>query len=311
MAQTRPKPWEFAKTTYILVVACWVLYATLTLLAPTTAGAVYKLNFFQLSLLRLTFILPVHLIWLLAAVGATTLKQYAVMIREGREAAAINLIASGLLWTLAYLVTNSVLSAIVPFYINSAGYDALIVFRDHLAPLMSVVAFWMIFAGSQQLKSVVHFDTWGGPTMWIISAFGLVSFLLVLEFAMAPTVAQSQADLSSMSLVNHTVLIYTMILPYIIAWFLGVLACINIAKYSQKVGGVIYRQALRDMVIGIWLVIILAVSIQLLTFASKFVLGLAIMPLLVIVYLLLFIYGAGFMYIRSGARKLISIEAQT
>jgi hypothetical protein len=311
MTTAQTKAWPSAKLTYLLVVSSWVIYAVLTLLAPQAVSTSYKLNELQLILLRLTVIVPIHLIWLIAAHGAVTLKKYAQMIQGAKEAAGINHLADGLLWTLAYLIASSLLSAIVPFYINLPGYDALVVLRDHLAPAMSLVAFWLLFLGSQELKAVAKFDTWAGPTMWAVAGFAIIAFVLVLEFATAPVVAQSQADLTSVSIVNHGVLIYTLILPYIAAWFLGVLACVNITKYSHRVGGVIYRRALRDVVIGICLVIALAVIIQLLSFASKFLLSLAVLPLLVVVYLLLFIYGLGFVFIRAGAKRLASIEVQT
>jgi hypothetical protein len=310
MAHVKTKPWQSAKLTYLLVVSCWIIYAVLTLIAPQAAAASYRLSSLQLILLRLTVIVPIHLIWLIAAHGAVTLKRYAQMIQGAKEAAGINHIADGLLWTLGYLIASSLLSAIVPFYINLPGYDALVILRDHLAPAMSLVAFWLLFQGSQELKAVAKFDTWAGPTMWAVAGFAVIAFLLVLEFATAPVVAQAQADLTSVSLVNHSILIYTLILPYIVAWFLGVLACVNITKYSNRVGGVIYRRALRDVVIGLCLVITLAVTIQILSFASKFLLSLAVMPLLVVVYLLLFIYGLGFVFIRAGAKRLASIEVQ-
>ncbi|HSX01188.1 MAG TPA: hypothetical protein VLF67_03005, partial [Candidatus Saccharimonas sp.] len=103
-------------------------------------------------------------------------------------------------------------------------------------------------------------------------------------------------------------LLFTMLLPYLLGWFLGLLGAINISRYARQVRGTLYRQALGYLVVGIMGVIGFAVTVQILTLATRFLLGFSLPRLLFTIYILLVLYGLGFWLVRLGARKLTRIE---
>jgi hypothetical protein len=308
VASTPPTRWKYTVPAYLFVIGCWLVYAGLTLFAPVVANQRFHLGTVELLSLRLSIIIPIHLIWLMALSGAVALKSYANLINGGRESRAIHLIAGGLLWTIGYLAISSVVSAATPFFVHTSYYDAIIIFRDHLAPFASLVAFFFIYRGSHLLRDVAAFPTWTRATSWIMAGYALFCFLFVLQFSTAPILHSPVAGRTAVTIAPHSILLFTMIVPFLVAWFLGVLAVVNITKYAQHVKGLLYRQALRDLVVGICGVIAFAVVIQLISLAAKYLAELKLGPVLAIVYFILLLYGIGFLFVRSGAKKLVRIE---
>jgi hypothetical protein len=304
-----PTKWKYARLAYIIVVTSWSLYAVLTLFAPSAANAHYHLSEPALIALKLTVIIPIHLIWLMAVRGAVAFKNYSIMIRGGRESGAVNLIADGLLWTLGYLVLTTVIGSIAPYLVDKRYYDTFVVIRDHLAPLASVIAFVLIYRGSDRLRETADFTTWTRNTTWLVPAYGVFAYLFVLQFVATPADSGQLAARSSTSIVGHEILLFTLIVPLLAAWFIGLVAAINITKYAHVVKGVIYRQALRDLARGVLTVIAFSIVIQLISFGARYFASYKLSTVLGIVYLLILLYGLGFVFVRSGARKLALIEA--
>ena len=77
--------WKYHIHAYILVVLCWIAYAALSLAMPLSTAASYHLTALQMALLRLTIIIPILVIWLVAIRGAVAFKHYASLIKGGIE----------------------------------------------------------------------------------------------------------------------------------------------------------------------------------------------------------------------------------
>jgi hypothetical protein len=308
MTAIRPtQPWKYAQLTYLAVVVCWITYAVLTLFAPHSANARFHLAEPELALLQLTVIVPLHLIWLAAAYGTVMFKHYAQVIHDGLEAPAFNHIANGLLVTITYLIANTLLGAVIPFLAHSRLLDVIVIVRDHITPIGALIGFYLLYRGSHQLRSAAKFTTWTKTALWLLVGFGLFSAAFVLDFTLSPN-PPSSGNPSSLSLLPHALLVFTLVLPYLAGWFMGLLASVNIAKYSRHVNGVLYRRALRDLRRGIWGVILFGVALQILTFSARFLTNLSLGWTLLLVYILLLLYGLGFLFVRSGAKKLTQIE---
>jgi hypothetical protein len=308
MSSDAPKSWRYARGTYLTVIACWVVYAVLSLLAPTAASARFHMTPMQLFFLRLSIIFPVNLIWLMATRGVINVKFYAQMIRGSHDAQAINTIADGLLWTLAYLILITLGNAVLPYFVNAKFFDVLIIIRDHIGPLFALIAFFVLYRGSQRLKLVANFDTWSTSTIWALIAFSIFAFFFVLEFATSPAIGTGPSR-SSLAILPHELLLFTLIIPYIASWFMGILAIINISKYARQVKGNLYRQALESLVRGIAGVVFFIMVYQIIVFAARYLTEISLGMTLLIVYIILLLYGLGFLFIRTGAKKLMRIEA--
>lgn len=309
MPERSVSSWKYTRLAYTLVVLAWCLFAVLTLTAPEEAGTRYHMSELNLGLLRLTVIVPIHLVWLIAVRGAAAFKGYAQAIKGSRESDGINQIANGLLWTLATLVAQSVVGSIEPFFVHSTIAGSIIVLHDHLPAYMGLVGFMLLYIGSHQLRNVAQFTTWTRSTVWTLVGFIAFSVVFVLEFATSTASSATMASRNSTSFIPLGILLFTLVLPYLAAWFMGILASVNIYKFSRSVKGILYRRALSNLVRGIVGIVAFAIAVQLITFSDQFLSNISIGFLLIVVYALIALYAVGFVFIWMGARQLERLEA--
>lgn len=298
--------WQHSALAHSLVIGCGLLYAGLSLFASRGGNPAFHLSNLQTIFMQLTIVIPVIVIWLVALRGAITFKVYANLIKGSPEAAGINRIADGLFWTVIYLICIALTGAAVPYFSQSPQLPLVLLIRNHAPVLAALVAFILIYAGSHQLRQITPFTTWTRTTIWLMVAFSLFSLFIALVFIQTPTPVDSRGIPNST--LPREVLLFSVLLPYLSAWLMGLLASVNIAKYAKRVNGIIYRAALQDLVRGIVAVVAFGILLQLLTLASRFLVGLSLAPLLLIIYTLLAFYGLGFWFVRSGAKKLTRME---
>lgn len=301
--------WKYRPLAYALVILAWLAYAALTWLAPTTANARYHITPLELDLLRLTIMLPTVIIWLIATSGAVAFKSYARMITGAPESSGLNLVADGLLFLVAWQVMSSLMSSLEGISVGSRAYDLIVILHDHIPPYLTLIGFLLIYVGSHRMKAVAKFTTWTTITFWVMAAFALFVIAFVLEFTHATTMTGAGAPITSTSLISSNVLLFSLILPHLLSWFFGILAAINIYKFSRSVKGVIYRSALNWLVRGTATVIAFASIDQVITFSDRFIATLNLATILAVLYAFIFIYALGFVFIWMGAKQLKRLEA--
>ncbi len=295
-------------TAYVITVAAWFAYAVLQVIAPSSAQHIYHILPAELIIIQFTYLIPLLVIWLVAVYGATAFKHYADLLGNATEARAMHLIANALYWTIAYLVVASIYGSLLPFYSQSPGFAGLIVLRDHLSALLTLVAFLLFYRGSSLLRGVAKFKTWTLQTYMILAVYVVFAAVLIWRFSLIAPATMASTSHSALQYVPTNVLLFTLLLPYLIAWFLGILAAINLSKYAMVVKGVLYRKALSDLVKGIWSVVVFSIVVQVLTLLSRALALLTLGPVLALVYLIVLLYALGFVFIRAGAIKLSRIE---
>ena len=102
--------------------------------------------------------------------------------------------------------------------------------------------------------------------------------------------------------------VLTLVVPYVYMWYCGLSAAYCLFSYHRHVKGILYRQSLSYIAVGIGLAVGTAALIQFFTIYSSHVTRFALGPLLLIVYGLVLIYAAGYLCIARGAKKLKIIE---
>ncbi len=289
-----------------VVIALWLIYATLSLLSPNATGNHYHLASWQTFGLHLAIVLPVLVVWLVALRGALAFKHYAGIITGGVEARSMNLIAMGLLWLVAYLISLSLLGNILPYFAHSPAITWLVSLRNQVPPLINLIAFGLLYLGSHRLQRVVTFTTWTRGSSWLMVAFLIFASLFALEFA--TTDVPNNLNGIPIYTMSRPVLLVTMILPYMLAWFMGLLAAFNILKYARQVKGLLYRQALRGVARGIVAIVGCIAIFEVLIVAVRFLAGLSLGSLLLVMYALLLLGGLGFWWVQTGAQQLGKLE---
>jgi hypothetical protein len=303
-----PTQWRYARASYMILGLCCVAYILLNLFSPnSTASRLYHLSTLQLGLLQLTVVVPMIIIWAIALWGAVAVKSYAIIIRDTPESRGLSLIADGLLWLLIYLLTLSLSGTILPYFAHSPWINALAVIRNHLPVISSLLGFGLLCLGTYRLQHSAPFPVWTKTTAVLFSGLGLLAGL----FAWLYLTTEMPPPTNGIPIYGlpKQVLLFTLVMPYCWAWLLGLLAAGNLIKYSRRVKGVLYRKALRDLAWGAASAVTMVVSVQFITLSSRFLTKLQLGYLLLTVYGLLAICAMGFLFIRSGARKLTRIEA--
>lgn len=294
------------RAAYGLILGSGFIYAALSLLAPSKSVAAYGLNSWQAGLIRLSIIIPIVLIWMVALRGILSFKRYARLIGEGAEAPGFKLITTALGWSLAYLVTITLLGALIPFTIGTHWLQPMVFVRNHLPVVITLTSMALLYAGSHRLSSLTGVRTWTRSTWLIAGVYAVAAATSTWLFSLNFTNAIIHGV--PVTVVPTTLVPFTILLPQLIAWFLGLLAAVNITKYAHTVKGVLYRQALRDLVYGVTGVIVFGMALQLLSFAARFLGNLGLGPLLGVVYVLVALYGVGFYFVRRGAKRLARLE---
>lgn len=302
-----PSPtWKHTRTAYLLLALGSLVYVLLSIWSPSsTADRLYHLTNLQKTFLQLTVLGPVVVIWFIALTGAVTFRRYAGLITKGAETKGLRLISSGLLWLVVYLVSLSLSGAITPYFTHSSWLQFVVSLRNHLPVLSSLIAFGLLCWGTHKLRASAPFRVWTPVTWLLLAVMGAVAGLFVWAFLGAPIPVTNGIPAYTFS---PQVLVFTLVLPYCWAWFMGLLAALNMVRYARRVKGVIYRQALRDLAVGVTVAVVFVALAQLLVLGNRFLTQFTLGALLLVVYCLLAIMAMGFWYIRSGARKLTRIE---
>ena len=300
--------WRTALGPYLLVGVLWLAYAALSIWTPTTASNPnpYHLTTLTKDLLVLTIVIPMLVIWLVAVRGALAFQRYARLIKGSPEAPALTLIAQGLMWLVGFMIVFILVGAITPHLTKESWFPAVVVIRNHLPAYVALVSATLLYLGSQRLQSFTRTATWTAGTILLFIIFALFTIVFTATFTTG-NLSSSSSDLLIRT-IPKTGLIFTLIIPYVLSWLLGILACVNILKYAREVNGIIYRSALRWLVLGIFSVLLFGILIQVLTLVGRFFTGLSLAPILATLYIIVVLYGAGFWFIQAGTRRLAKLE---
>lgn len=292
---------------YALVSGSWVLYTLLELFAPAVLTPNYRLPRGALNLIRLSILLPLLVFWSMAIYGARTFKKYADMVAGSAEERPLRAISVALYLSLAYFIIGALFGALLNFYTHSVGYSGLVIIKDHLPVAITIAAFWFFFVGSSSLCKAAGLSLIGRRFAFTTAVTLVLLVLFCIRFAnMRITPAAALGN--SFSYLSPAMLIVTLVIPYFVAWYLGALSVGNIVVYARKVHGVLYRKALVDLAIGLCLVIAFSALGGILDLVADTVAGLSLGPVLLILYLALLLYGAGYVFVARGARKMARIE---
>jgi hypothetical protein len=294
------------KVPYLLVGGLWLLYAVISMFAPRAGTNTYHLSQVQLALLQLTVVLPILLIWLIATYGAVRFMLYCQKIRKSPDGKALMYITDGLLvLTLSY-VLQGVLGALRRLFAGQDAVGFVVFIHSHVPMILAVLSIWYIYKGSLALSDLVHAKITGRQTQFIVAPF--VFLALIFAWYFYANLEHSVVNGVPNFALPGKLPFFTMAVPYLCAWVLGLLSILYILNYIIKVKGALYKQSLRYLAAGIMAVLTFTIFVQFLTLFTAAFVRLALTQLLILVYFILIFYSLGFVLIAMGARKLARIE---
>jgi len=296
---------------YLLAVA---IYISLSFLAPVDSAVLerYNISTTQLALLRLTVVLPLVAIWFAAFYGYDKFRNYAEVIQESPDGKAFVHIANGLGVLALSLPATSIVSSVFDLLTRDSegALPSTTIAANYLAVALALAAFWFLYKGSKMLLRSIAPRADQKPfynaTLFAIAVLAVVYTYFTFQNPVrrVPTEPIEEATYY----LPDPLILVTIVVPYLLIWYLGLRSAAFIAEYARSVKGILYKQVLGFLAKGLVAIILLSITLQFLgNFATWFG-ALSLAPILVIVYLLLIAIAVGYAYVAAGAKKLQKIE---
>lgn len=288
-----------------------ILYVVLIFALPANklSSQTYHLSSLEYRALFFAVALPAIATWTAAFIGYIQLERYISVIKKNPDGPDFTTLVRGyawLVWSLPITATISILlSGVVnhwPHFINAA-----VIFRNYLNLILPLIAFTIIGGASRRLINRAKLNLSSASVrgiMLIFLAGGVFYCFLTFQ----------QFNLSSLSSSDNPyylplwLMVLTVIIPSLYAWFIGLLAAYEISIFSQRTDGVLYRSALKMLAAGLVLIIVSFVAIQFTTSVNPGVGRLILGWHLVLTLLFRVIGGIGFVLVAIGAKRLKTIE---
>ena len=288
-----------------------LIYIVLIFVLPANEATLrtHHLSAWQYRLTLLAVTLPLVLAWVVAFVGYARLREYVQLVRKTPEGVHFDKLATGTAW----LAWSLPLPAIVVLLLGGLAnhwpgfYATSIIISNYLELALPLVAFSIIGVASRGLVNQAKLK------ISLLSS-RLIMLLLLAAGVLYCYLAFQHLDLSSLGSTHNPyflplwLMVLSLIIPYLYAWFVGLVAAYEITLFSRQTTGVLYHQALRLLALG--LVVIIASSI-----AQQYISGVQPrtnhlifgyhMVLSSIFYVL---SGVGFALLAIGANRLKKIE---
>ena len=291
------------------------LYTLIQIITPVSPEilAKYHINLVQIRWLDVTIFLPLYIIWGLAFYGYSVFQFYSQSIKKYADGRALHKIVWGLIFLAIGSPVLAILTAAMKYYTakHLHAIPAQVVITNFSAMLVTVLAMTFTYAGALNLCRLTRkrFSSSGSLTynLAFISCSSLYTYLFINQVNAnrhIPLTATTHAPYYTPT----WLLVPALLIPYLIAWYLGFLSVYLIHFYKNNIPGKIYGRALNYLSYGLSLVIVTSIVQQLFVVFTGQLNKLSLGSLLIIIYLLLIIISAGYIPIAMGAKKLKTIE---
>lgn len=290
--------WNYPILGYVLPLGLGLLFCFLSVTADR-----------EISPTRLTILAAEIIIWTIASVAAFRFKRYALSITDHEDGKALNYVANALLLLTLYVVLFPVASTIVGYFAGGPYMRLAVGLRNHLPILIVLASSVYLLRGSINLVKITGQLIWSRRRLMIAVLSALTFFILFALVFYQSQPHKESADGIPQFVLPIEALVLTYILPHVALWFIGVMACLNIARYASSAPGIIYRSLFNDLYRGILVTFIAIFMAQFLLITSTG--GPRRALSLTIVYAILLIAVAGFLLILRGAQQLDKLEKVT
>ena len=289
---------------YGVLLLVWALYAYL-IFQSSTLETLQGLGFTPLEgdVVVLAIIIPYGLIWFIGLYGALSLRSYVRTILNTPDGVAFARIDAGMFILVLSLVLASFLGAILTASPSSPGLVVpLTLAMNYSYTILPFIAFGIIYMGTIGLTrlvkraplSLVHRAVFLIPLV----AFAVVYFWLTFSVPNVNTVYH----------LPDVLIIFTLLVPALLAWVFGVLASVNMGFYGREVQGIIYKKSASLLVKGVLTLTIGHIFYLVLSALGPYLSSAGTGALLVIILLFLVVLGLGYLFVAQGAKRLSRLE---
>ncbi len=305
--------WEIAAliTSFFIIATASILFILLVFRAAQLIGMSNSGIDPNLYRVTHTYIVLIEiLLWSIMAKAAVRFKAYAREIMPSKDGIALNYIATAMLLSILYAILFDMASTFKTLFINSPLLHFVTTISNYIPLALFLVLSIFLYIGTVKLKEVLPDETTTKQHFMLSIAVSIVIYIAaVIPYAryfyhVAPIMLDD--DGLRHFILSPGILTITYIVPFSIIWLLGILSCINLADYANRVRGKIYRPMFKNLYLGILIAYVSSFFIQIwyVSNLSSNKFGVGMYSLIVLILLL--IAGFGLMY--RGANRLYRLE---
>jgi hypothetical protein len=288
-----------------------IAYLSFALLLPANKVAMhnYNLTSGQYHVLMLVVLIPYVAIWFAAFYGYAKLQEYASKISSTPEGPGFKSIANGFQWLAWGLPVPALISLFLSTIADAhQGFlPASLIIANYLSVLVALVAFIYIGQGTRVLTGIAQTRLNNMETRVILAIFLLIGVAFCF-FTFQHLNLKSVGSASNPYHLPGWLLITTVIVPYLFAWFSGLLAAYEMLLYGRVVSGVFYRQAMRLLAAGMTSVIASLIFVQYIRSVTPRSGHLSLNSTLLLVNIVYVCMAVGFLLMSIAAARLKRIE---
>lgn len=287
------------------------VYLLLVLLLPASKATMqaHTMTEFEYRVVRLAIGLVYVIIWFAAFYGYKKLMEYATLIARTKEGAAFKQLSIGVAW-LAWSFPLAIIASNILYAVSYCWEDfkpTAIIISNYLALLLPLIGFTIIGTGAHKLTQQARLR----PSLFGIRTIAVLMALVGVAYCYAIFSRFNFDDTGSTSnpyYLPMLVMIATVMVPYLYAWFAGLFATYEISLVGRRATGLLYRNALMLLVIGLGVVIISSIALEYMFSLQPRQGYFTIDYRLIISLFFRLLSGIGFALIALGAVRLKRIE---
>ena len=287
--------------------AVFVIVSALTLLLPAPDHAAllkYHLHPLTLRLLDVTLLIPMYIMWFALFYGYAHLNRYGRLIGKNRDGRQVMKLADGLLALAIGMPIVSIISNIFMLITHAhPGFaPASAVISNYLNIVYPLIAFIFISKAARGLAGHSRTSPDFKSTNMVVAA------VIVLGVIFCDLIARSHYSLNHTYHLSFTWAMFTIAIPYMYIWFLGLFAIAELYAYSKDLAGVLYRKGWNRLAFGFGAIVMLNILLQYLGTLATWLNGLSLAGFLLLLYVLLLLLASAFIVVALGTKDLMKIE---
>jgi hypothetical protein len=292
-------------------VALSVIYVLLVFLLPANKGTMqmYHLTPEAYHVLLSAITMPSLAVWLAAFLAYGKLYEYTDHIHSSMENTGFMRIARGIKWLAWSLPISSIVSLVAYAVMNATSglHNSAVIINNYIVLALPLIGYSLIGSGGRALmaQAKLNFSVSDAQSIMLSFVGGGVLYCY-LTFRQLSTISLSSTR--NPYAMPVWLVVISLMIPYLYAWFVGILSALEINTYSKRVRGLLYRQPLRLLVIGLTIVIVSSIVVQFLGTAVPTTGHIVLDYHLTFRFLLRAASGVGFLLITFGVLRLKKIE---
>ncbi len=300
----------------ILYAPAAILYLLLSFKYPTDPAtiALRHLSLAEARTIAISFAAVMIAIWGLAIYASWKLREYSQSIKDYKDGKAFMYVAYGLQLLAVYLPLRSLMKISLNYLahlhpsLSTASY-VIITLINVLVPL---AVYLLISVGGYALSNLVRGKIPNRHMYYLIAVFCIISAVYCYA-VFSPQTRLTPADwlITIDYKINYPLRIFTIAVPNLFMWAIGLIATYHIYLYQKRVKGVFYRDSLRPLSLGLALEILASIVGQFVTAIAANIRHFPTDIMLAIVIAILSLTAAAYLLMIKGVRKLNMFESSS